>query len=159
MVSEGRPRFSGDAAGMRVAVVAARFNEEIVSRLVEGAVDALVSGGADRDDVVVHWVPGAFELPIVLARIAQLGEVDALVAIGAVIRGGTPHFEFVARAATDGIAEVARRSGVAIGFGLLTTDDEEQARQRAGGDEGNKGAEAAMAAVETANLLRRLQTT
>lgn len=145
-----------DATGLRVAVVAARFNEEIVTRLVRGAIDSLVEHGASEDDVVVHWVPGAFELPVVCAAIAATGTFDAIVALGAVIRGETPHFDFVAGGAASGVAAVALEHGLPVAFGVLTTDTWEQAEARAGGDAGNKGAEAALAAVETANLLKSL---
>ncbi|MGH3441538.1 MAG: 6,7-dimethyl-8-ribityllumazine synthase [Nitriliruptorales bacterium] len=145
-----------DATGLRIAIVAARFNEEIVCRLVQGAVDALVEHGAAEDDVVVHWVPGAFELPVVCDGVAATGEFDAVVAVGAVIRGETPHFELVAGEAASGIASVALEHAIPVAFGVLTTDTWEQAEARAGGDAGNKGAEAALAAVETASLLNRL---
>lgn len=145
-----------DAAGLRVGVVAGRFHRDVTGALVDGAVAALTRHGAAREDIEVHWVPGAFELPVVLERLAASGRYQALVALGAVVRGETPHFEYVAGAATDGIAAVAREHGVPVGFGLLTTDTGEQARARAGGDAGNKGEEAALSAVEVANLLARL---
>lgn len=145
-----------DAAGLRVAVVAARFNETIVDRLVEGAVGALRDHGVDEQDLLIARVPGAFELPLVVARLADSGDYDAIVALGAVIRGDTPHFDFVAGEAARGCGEAALRSGVPVAFGVLTTDTREQAEARAGGEHGNKGAEAALAAVETANLLRAI---
>ncbi len=156
----GYPGASGevDATGLVVGVVAARFNLDVVGPLVDGAVAALVERGADEDDVHVRWVPGAFELPVVLRRLATTGRYDALVALGAVIRGETPHFDFVAGEAARGIAQVASDLGVPVGFGLLTTDTHEQAVERAGGADGNKGAEAALAAVETATLLADLGT-
>lgn len=143
-----------DASGLRVGIVAARFNEAVVERLVAGAVDTLLRHGAVPADVHVAWVPGAFEIPVVLRRMAESGSYDALVALGAVVRGSTPHFDFVAGESASGAASVARSSGVPIAFGVLTTDTWDQAVERAGGKLGNKGAEAALSAVETANLLK-----
>jgi 6,7-dimethyl-8-ribityllumazine synthase len=142
------------AEGMRVAVVAARFNEDIVSRLVDGARDELARHGCDIAETV--WVPGAFEIPVVAQRLAASGEFAAIVALACVIRGGTPHFEYVSSAVTTGCEAVARASGVPVGFGVLTVDDREQALARARGSEGDKGAEAAQAAVETALVLLTL---
>lgn len=151
--SSGRP----DAAGMRCGIVAARFNEAVVERLASGAVDALLRHGAAAADVSVFWVPGAFEIPVVLRRLAESGRFDALVAVAAVIRGATPHFDYVAGEAVGGAAAVAREFGVPVGLGVLTTDTWEQAVERAGGKLGNKGAEAALSAIETAHLLRGLK--
>jgi len=145
-----------DAAGLKVAVVATRFNEAIVDRLVAGALAELSRHGADDADVRVVWAPGAFELPLVLERLAAAGGLDALVALGCVVRGETPHFDYVAGACASGSAAVATRHGLPVAFGVLTTDTWGQAVDRAGGKLGNKGAEAALAAVETANLLRGL---
>lgn len=145
-----------DARGLRVGVVAARFNEAVVERLVSGAVDTLLRHGALPGDVHVAWVPGAFEIPVVLQRMAASGDYDALVALGCVVRGATPHFDYVAGEAASGAAAVARASGVPVAFGVLTTDSWDQAVERAGGKLGNKGAEAALAAVETAKLLSGL---
>lgn len=145
-----------DATGLRVGIVAARFNEAVVDRLVAGAVDTLVRHGALPGDVHVAWVPGAFEIPVVLRRMAAAGDVDALVALGAVVRGSTPHFDYVAGEAASGAAAVARDAGIPVAFGVLTTDTWEQAVERAGGKLGNKGAEAAVSAIETANLLKDL---
>lgn len=145
-----------DASGLRVGVVAARFNEAVVERLVSGAVDNLLRHGAVPGDVHVAWVPGAFEVPVVLRRMAESGRYDALVALGAVVRGSTPHFDYVAGEAASGAGAIARETGVPIAFGVLTTDTWEQAVERAGGKLGNKGAEAALSAVETANLLKEL---
>jgi 6,7-dimethyl-8-ribityllumazine synthase len=145
-----------DASGMRVGIVAARFNETVVERLVSGAVDALRRHGASASDLTVAWVPGAFELPVVLERLAAGGEVDALVALGCVVRGSTPHFDYVAGECASGCAAVSRQHGLPVSFGVLTTDTWEQAVERAGGKLGNKGAEAAVAAVETAQVLRSL---
>jgi 6,7-dimethyl-8-ribityllumazine synthase len=156
-VSEIKVHHGGlDASGLRVAVVAARFNEAIVERLVDGATGALLRHGAVPGDVQVAWVPGAFELPVVLRTLAAGGEVDALVALGCVVRGDTPHFDYVAGGSASGSEAVAREYGVPVAFGVLTTDTWDQAVQRAGGKLGNKGAEAALAAIETANLLRSL---
>jgi 6,7-dimethyl-8-ribityllumazine synthase len=141
------------AQGMRVAVVAARFNVDIVSRLVDGARDELARHGCSISETV--WVPGAFEVPVVAARLAEAGH-EAIVALACVIRGGTPHFEYVSTAITIGCEAVARTSGRPIGFGVLTVDDRDQALARARGSEGDKGAEAAQAAVETALVLRGL---
>lgn len=145
-----------DASGLRFGIVAARFNQVIVQKLVVGATDALRRHGADAGDLRVIWVPGAFELPVVLERLAAGGDVDALVALGCVIRGDTPHFDYVAGECAAGCARVARDHGVPVGFGVLTTDTDEQALERAGGRLGNKGADAALAAVETARVLREL---
>lgn len=151
-VSSGRL----DASGLRVGVVAARFNETVVTSLVDGAVDALLRHGALASDIQVAWVPGAFEIPVVARRMAESGRFDAIVALGAVVRGATPHFDYVAGEATSGAAAIAREFGIPVAFGVLTTDTWEQAVERSGGKLGNKGAEAALAAVETSNLLKEL---
>lgn len=143
-----------DASGLRVAVLASRFNEVVVEKLVDGAVDTLLRHGALVDDVTVAWVPGAWELPVVARAYASSGSVDAIVALGAVVRGSTPHFDYVAGEAASGCAAVQREHGLPVAFGVLTTDTWEQAVERAGGKLGNKGGEAALAAVETANLLK-----
>jgi 6,7-dimethyl-8-ribityllumazine synthase len=142
------------ADGMGVAVLAARFNEDIVVRLVDGARAELERHGCTIAPTV--WVPGGFEIPVVAARLAASGAYEAVVALACVIRGGTPHFEYVSSAITTGCEAVARTSGRPVGFGILTVDDREQALARAGGSEGNKGAEAAQAAVATALVLRTL---
>jgi len=142
------------ADGMAVAVVAARFNEDIVTRLVAGARAELERHGCHVAQT--HWVPGGFEIPVVASRLATSGDFEAIVALGCVIRGGTPHFEYVSTAITTGCEAVARTSGRPVGFGILTVDDREQALARVGGSEGHKGAEAAQAAVATALLLRTL---
>lgn len=142
------------ADGMRVAIVAARFNEDIVERLVDGARDELARHGCTVDDTL--WVPGAFEIPVVAARLAGSGTYEAIITLACVIRGGTPHFEYVCSAVTVGCEAIARTSGVPVGFGVLTVDDREQALARARGSEGDKGAEAAQAAVGTALVLRSL---
>lgn len=145
-----------DARDLRVAVVVSRFNETISKRLLDGAIDSLLRHGASEDNLSVTWVPGAYELPFAADRVASSGTVDAVVCLGAVIRGETAHFEYVAGGAASGIAEVTLRTGVPVTFGVLTTESTEQAEDRAGGKMGNKGAEAALAAVEMANLLAAL---
>jgi len=148
-----------DATGLRVAVVVSRFNHPISVRLLEACVDELERRGADGGDVHVAWVPGAFELPLAASALTADGRYDAVVTLGVVIRGGTPHFDYVCRAVTDGVREVARDTGVPVAFGVLTCDDVNQALARAGEGESNKGREAARAAVEMACLLRALGTT
>jgi 6,7-dimethyl-8-ribityllumazine synthase len=145
-----------DGSGRRIAIVAARFNEMITGKLVEGAVAGLAKHGVTGDDVDVAWVPGAFEIPLVAKRLAASGEVDAVICVGAVIRGGTPHFDYVAGECAAGVTRAALDTGVPIAFGVLTTDDRDQALDRAGGREGNKGEEAALTAVEMVDLLRQL---
>jgi 6,7-dimethyl-8-ribityllumazine synthase len=145
------------AHGMRIALVAARFNATIVDRLRAGAVDALVQRGARASDLTTVFVPGAFEIPLAVRKVAMLGRHDAIVALGAVVRGDTPHFDYVAGECAAGIARVMTDTGVPVGFGVLTVDTPEQADDRAGGRLGNKGAEAALAAVEMASLLRSLE--
>jgi 6,7-dimethyl-8-ribityllumazine synthase len=145
-----------DAQGLRVALVAARFNDFIVRKLVEGAVDALTRHGARGDDVTIVWTPGSLEIPPVARRLAQSLKFDAVVCLGCVIRGGTDHYQYVAGEAAKGIAQVALESPVPVIFGVLTTDSIEQAVERAGSKMGNKGADAAMAAIEMVNLGIRL---
>jgi 6,7-dimethyl-8-ribityllumazine synthase len=144
------------ARDLRFAIVASRFNDAIVENLVRGAVDALVRHGASERQIEVIRVPGAFDLPFIARRVALAKRADAIVALGCVIRGATPHFEYVASQCASGIARAAEESGVPIAFGVLTTDTIEQAVERAGTKAGNKGADAAMVALEMANLLRRL---
>lgn len=146
-----------DAGDMRIAIVAARFNDHLTRSLVDGALTTLAELG-HRPDPAVHWVPGAFEIPIVAQRVAQSGTADAVICLGAVVRGGTPHFEYVAGPCADGCARVALDTGVPVIFGVLTTNDEQQALDRTGGSEGNKGCEAATTAVETVGVLRRIPT-
>jgi len=137
-------------------VVASRFNHVISTRLVEGCVATLVERGCDEADVHLAWVPGAFEIPLAAREMARSGRYDAVITLGSVIRGGTPHFDYVCRAVTDGVRDVILVIGVPVAFGVLTTDDVDQALARTGGAEGHKGAEAALAAVETARLCRAL---
>lgn len=147
-----------DARGLRFAIVASRFNHVISVRLVDACSEKLVARGAAPDSIHVAWVPGAFELPQVLRALARSGRYDALAALGCVIRGGTPHFEYVCRGVTDGVREAMRETDVPIAFGVLTTDDVEQALARAGGAHGNKGAEAAEVAIEMARLMRSVES-
>ena len=142
--------------GAKFALVASRFNHFIVDRLVEGAVDALVRHGAKAENITLVRVPGSWEIPVVCARVAQTKQVDAVVALSAVIRGGTPHFDYVAAEVTKGVAATALRTGVPMTFGVLTTDTIEQAIERAGVKAGNKGFDAALAAVEMVALGRAL---
>ena len=142
--------------GGRYALVAARFNDFIVSSLVEGAVDTLVRHGADEDSIDLIRTPGAFEMPVAVKHVAESGKYDAVICLGAVIRGGTPHFEYVAGECVKGIASVQADTGLPIAFGVLTVDTIEQAIERAGTKAGNKGAEAALATIEMVNLLREL---
>ena len=144
------------ARGRRVAIAAARFNELVTSRLVQGALDCLRTHGIAEDDLVVAWVPGAFELPPLARRLASSGAYDAVICLGAVIRGDTPHFDHVAGQAASGIRTAAEDAGVPVIFGVLTTDTLDQAMDRAGGKHGNKGWDAAMAAMETASVMEQL---
>ena len=150
--------FRGDDQGRRrrFAIVAARFNEVVTAKLVSGAVDCLSSHDVDGEDIDVAWVPGAFELPLAGRAFAKAGTYDAVICLGAVIRGKTPHFDLVAGQAAEGIRRVAEDTGVPVIFGVLTTDTLEQAVERAGGAHGNKGWDAAMAAIEMASLLDQL---
>lgn len=143
-----------DATGMRIAVAVARFNHDITEQLLEGAERALRKH--DVPDVRVVWVPGAFELPVVAKRLAQSGAVDAVVCLGAVIRGETAHFEYVAGEAAAGLTRAALDTGVPIVFGVLTVDTRQQALDRVGGKDGHKGEEAALTAIEMVSLLRAL---
>jgi 6,7-dimethyl-8-ribityllumazine synthase len=146
-----------DASGLRLAVVVSRFNHLITARLLEGSLRELAARGCAADDVHVAWVPGAFEIPLAARALACTGRYAAIVTLGVVIRGGTPHFEYVCRAVTDGVRDVMRDTGIPVGFGVLTTDDVDSALARAGGSEGNKGEEAARAALEMAHLLRAIE--
>ena len=141
----------------RFCLVVARFNSFVVESLLQGAIDALKRHGAKDEDITIVRVPGAFEMPLVLEKVAAAGNHDAIVALGAVIRGGTPHFDFVAGECVKGMAQVTLNHGLPIAFGVLTVDTIEQAIERAGTKAGNKGAEAAMSAVEMVNLLRQIE--
>ena len=144
------------AAGLRFAIVASRFNGLIVEPLVAGALDAIVRSGGDDGAVTIVRCPGAWELPQVTRKVVERGGIDAVIALGAVIRGATPHFDYVAGEAAKGIAQIAATSDVAVSFGVLTTDTIEQALERAGTKAGNKGFDAALAAIELATLFRAL---
>ena len=150
--------FSGSPSGhgRRFAVVASRFNETVTQKLVDGALDALVRHGTTADNVDVVWVPGAWELPAAARRLLATERYDALVAIGAVIRGDTPHFDYVAGECASGLARASAEFDVPVSFGVLTTDNDEQAEERSGGKHGNKGRDAALAALEMADLFDRL---
>jgi 6,7-dimethyl-8-ribityllumazine synthase len=144
-------------AGLKVAIIATRWNEFIVDRLVAGAKDALARAGVEDPPVDMATAPGAYEIPFIARALAETGRYDAIVALGCVIRGATAHFDFVAGEAARGIAAVARETGVPVAFGVLTVDTIEQAIERAGAKAGNKGAEAALVAIETANLARAIK--
>jgi 6,7-dimethyl-8-ribityllumazine synthase len=144
------------AEGFRFAIIVSRFNDFICSRLVEGAMDALLRHGASEKNVVLVKVPGAFEMPLVAKKLAESNKYDVVICLGAVIRGATPHFDYVAAEVSKGIANVALDSNIPITFGVLTTDTLEQAIERAGSKSGNKGYEAAMASIEMANLFKEL---
>lgn len=156
-VFEGRFR----ADGLRFGIVVARFNSFITERLLEGAIDAIRRHGGDPADIDVYWVPGAYEIPMTAARIAEKkrDQYDALICLGCVIRGGTSHYEHVCSEALKGVADVARSSGLPVGTGIITTDTIEQAIERAGTKMGNKGAEAALAVIELARLYEEASLT
>lgn len=147
------------ADGKKFGIVIARFNSFIAEKLLDGALDTLNRFGANSDDIDVARVPGAFEIPLVAQKMAKSGSYDAVICLGAVIRGATPHFDFVANEATKGVAQVGMETGVPVIFGVLTTDTIEQAIERAGSKAGNKGSECAAAAVEMVNLLGQFSTT
>lgn len=141
--------------GLRVGIVAGRFNEFIVGKLVGGALDALRRHGVEEENVDVAWVPGAFEIPLIAKKMAESGRYDAVVTLGAVIRGATPHFDYVCNETAKGVAALSLSTGIPVIFGVLTTDSIEQAIERAGTKAGNKGWEAATAAIEMANLSKQ----
>ncbi len=142
--------------GLKVAIVVSRFNELLSGRLLSGARDGLVRHGVADDDIDVAWVPGAFEIPLLAEKLARSGRYDAVLALGVVIRGGTPHFEYVAAEVSKGVAKVTLDTGVPVMFGVITADTIEQAVERAGTKAGNKGWEAAEGAIEMANLLKSM---
>lgn len=146
-----------DARNVRCALVVSRFNDFIVNRLVSGAVDALVRHGAEESQIDTIRVPGAFEIPLVAKKAALTGKYDAVICLGAVIRGATPHFDYVASEVSKGIALIGLETGLPVTFGILTTDNIEQAIERAGSKSGNKGWDAAMSAIEMVTLCRQLQ--
>ena len=139
--------------GLKFGVVVSRFNEFITNKLLEGAQDALIRHGVDEGDIETAWVPGSFEIPLVAKRLALTKKYNAVVCLGAVIRGGTPHFEYVAAEVTKGIAQVSLETGLPVIYGVVTADTLEQAIERAGTKEGNEGFKAAVSAIEMANLL------
>jgi 6,7-dimethyl-8-ribityllumazine synthase len=145
-----------DARGLRIGIVVSRFNQFITEKLLEGALDGLKSHGADDDFITVARVPGAFEIPLLAEKMAASGEYDVLVCLGAVIRGDTPHFEYVSDAVTTGVAAAMRHYQIPIGFGVLTTNDSQQAMERSGSKDANKGYEAALTAVEMVNVVRQI---
>lgn len=151
-------RYEGDliGTGLKVGICISRFNELLSSRLLGGATDALARHGVADEDVDVAWVPGAFEIPLVAGKMAASGAYDVVLALGVVIRGGTPHFEYVAAEVSKGVAKVSLDTGVPVMFGVITADTIEQAVERAGTKHGNKGWDAALAGIETANLLKQL---
>lgn len=150
--------FEGDLVGhgLKVGIVVSRFNELLSSKLLSGAIDALTRHGVSEDDVDVAWVPGAFEIPLVAKRMADSGRYDAVLALGVVIRGGTPHFEYVAAEVSKGVAKASLDTGVPVIFGVVTADTIEQAVERSGTKAGNKGWDAALAGIEMAKLLESI---
>ena len=145
------------AKGIRVGIVAARFNEFITSKLLSGAMDGLVRHDVQEEDIHVAWVPGAFEIPLIASKMAKSGKYDAVICLGAVIRGSTSHYDYVCNEVSKGIAAVALESDIPVMFGVLTTDTIEQAIERAGTKAGNKGSECAQGAIEMVNLIRALE--
>jgi 6,7-dimethyl-8-ribityllumazine synthase len=145
-----------DARGLRIGIIVSRFNQFITDKLLDGALDGLKSHGGEDEQITVARVPGAFEISLLAEKMAASGNYDALVCLGAVIRGDTPHFEYVSDAVTNGILAAMRRHQIPIGFGVLTTNDSQQAMERSGAKDANKGYEAALTAVEMVNVIRRL---
>ncbi|MBP9013590.1 MAG: 6,7-dimethyl-8-ribityllumazine synthase [Smithella sp.] len=144
------------AKGMKFGIVASRFNDFICGRLMEGAVDALTRAGAEEKDIIIYKVPGSFELPLTAKKVAKSGRYDAVICLGAIIRGATPHFEYISAEVSKGIAVVGLETEVPVVFGVLTTDTIEQAIERAGTKSGNKGADAAMTAIEMVDLFKKI---
>ena len=142
---------------MKVGIVCARFNEFIVSKLLSGCLDTLLRHGVQEHDISVAWVPGAFEIPLIAAKMAKSGKYDAVIALGAVIRGSTSHYDYVCSEVSKGIAQVALNSEIPVMFGVLTTENIEQAIERAGTKAGNKGADCALSAIEMVDLIRSLE--
>ena len=145
------------AKGMRVGIVAARFNEFITSKLLSGAMDGLVRHDVREEDIHVAWVPGAFEIPLIASKMAKSGKYDAVICLGAVIRGSTSHYDYVCNEVSKGIAAVGLDSGIPVLFGVLTTENIEQAIERAGTKAGNKGYDCALSAIEMVNLIREIE--
>ncbi|MFN3421602.1 MAG: 6,7-dimethyl-8-ribityllumazine synthase [Armatimonadota bacterium] len=146
------------AKGLRFAIVVSRFNSLVTQRLLDGALDALRRHEADENSITIAWAPGSFELPLVVQKFAKSGKYDAVICLGCIIRGDTPHFEYVASETAKGIAQVMLDTGVPVVFGVVTADNLEQALERAGAKAGNRGFDAAMTAMEMANLLRKIET-
>ena len=144
------------AKGMKFGIVASRFNDFISGRLIEGAIDTLIRAGADEKDIQIYKVPGAFELPLTAKKLAKSARFDAVMCLGAVIRGATPHFEYISAEVTKGIASVGMEAEIPVIYGVLTTDTIEQAIERAGTKSGNKGADAAMSAIEMVDLFKKI---
>lgn len=144
------------AKNMKIAIVVARFNEFITSKLLSGCIDCLIRHEAADEDLTVAWVPGAFEIPMAAKKLAESGKYDALICLGAVIRGATPHFDYVCAEASKGIAQVSMQTGVPVAFGVLTTENIQQAVERAGTKAGNKGVDCAMTAMEMVNLFKEM---
>lgn len=142
---------------IKIAIVAARFNEFITNKLLSGAMDALIRHGVKEDDIDVAWVPGAFEIPLIASKFAQSGKYDAVICLGAVIRGSTSHYDYVCSEVSKGVANVALNTGIPVMFGVLTTDTIEQAIERAGTKAGNKGFDCAVGAIEMVNLIREIE--
>lgn len=142
--------------GMRVGIVASRFNSFIVQKLLDGAVDGLVRHGVDEENIDAAWVPGAFEIPVIAQRMAESGKYDAVICVGAVIRGSTSHYELVVNETTKGIAQVGLKSGIPVIFGVIATENIEQAIERSGTKAGNKGYDCALGAIEMVNLMRKV---
>jgi 6,7-dimethyl-8-ribityllumazine synthase len=155
-VRKGAPQPASElkADGLRFALVVSRYNDFVTTRLRDAAVEALVAAGASRDDIAVHEVPGSFEIPQAARRVAEMGKVDAVVCLGCLIRGATPHFEYIASAVAHGLTDASGETGVPMTFGVLTTNTVEEALERAGEGPANKGWEAASAAIEMARLFR-----
>ena len=143
--------------GMKVGIVAARFNEIIVNKLLGGAVDGLVRHGVEEENITAAWVPGAFEIPLIASKMAKSGKYDAVICVGAVIRGNTSHYDYVCNEVSKGIASVSLDSGIPVLFGILTTENIEQAIERAGTKAGNKGYDCALSAIEMVNLIREIE--
>lgn len=144
------------AKNMKIAIVVARFNEFITSKLLSGCIDCLIRHEAADEDLTVAWVPGAFEIPMAAKKLAESGKYDAVICLGAVIRGATPHFDYVCAEASKGIAQVSMQTGVPVAFGVLTTESIQQAVERAGTKAGNKGVDCAMTAMEMVNLFKEM---
>ena len=142
--------------GMKVAIVASRFNEIITNKLLGGAVDGLVRHGMDEDNITAVWVPGAFEIPTIAKKLAESGKYDAVICVGAVIRGQTSHYDYVCNEVSKGVAQVGLKNGIPVLFGIITTENIEQAIERAGSKAGNKGYDCALSAVEMVNLMKKL---